>query len=94
MAGFEHVHGNKGTLELDFRSAWRSWPYKDRYRTIKAGPQFDDVLHILAKSERRRSPIVAEWQGQWPFVPVLLQDWSFQEIAELIDHEVPAEAWQ
>lgn len=94
MAGVAGVNGSKLTLELDFRRAWRGWPYARRFPTIKAGPAYDDVLHVLGKSGRRRGPIVAEWDGQWPFVPVLLQDWTHDEIAELIDEEIPADAWR
>lgn len=95
MAGIDGVTGNKTTLELDFRRAWRRWPYAHHFPAVKAGPAQDDVLNIMSMSPRRRSPIAAEWQGQWPFVPVLINDdWTTDEVADIIHEDIPAEAWE
>lgn len=94
LAGVEAVNGNKGTLELNFRSAWRKWPHSSQLPSIKAGPAQDDVLRVLYKSERRATHHIAEWRGSWPFVPVLLQDWAVDELAESIHEEIPAQAWR
>lgn len=45
MLGLDEVHGNRTTLEFDFRSAWRGWPYREHFPSIKAGPKDDEVFH-------------------------------------------------
>jgi hypothetical protein len=93
LAGVEGVNGNKTTLELDFRAAWRDWPYASKFPAVKAGPSQDDVFRIMGKSANRSTPHVAEWSGAWPFVPVIIHDWSADELADSIHEQVPAEAW-
>lgn len=94
MLGIEGVNSNKANLELDCRRAWRSWDHAYLFPAIRTGPAFDDVLHLLYRSARRRGPRVVRWEGAWPFRPVLLvDDWSADEIAELIDDDVPAKSW-
>lgn len=94
LSGLDSLTGNPTTLKLDFRAAWRAWPHASRLPVIKAGPSQDDVLHILGKSSRRSTMHVAEWHGSWPFVPVILQDWSSDELAESIHEDIPAESWR
>ncbi len=94
MLGVERVNGDKTRLELDFRAAWREWPYAHHFTTVKAGPAQDDVLHILRDSASRRGVVLAHWEGAWPFVPTLhVEGWDAREVAEKIMDEVPAQAW-
>ncbi|MFF1632637.1 hypothetical protein [Leifsonia sp. NPDC058248] len=94
MLELEGVNGNKGTLELDFRRAWRDWKYAELFPAVKADFTRDDVLRIMHDSSRRRGPVVAHWEGSWPFVPVLrVEQWTADEVAESIDAPVPAQAW-
>ena len=69
MLRIESVTGNKMSLELDFRAAWRDWSYTKYFPHVKAGPVHDDVLRILQKSATRRGTRVAMWERSWPFVP-------------------------
>jgi hypothetical protein len=89
MLGVECVDGKKMNLELDFRTAWRKWPYAFYLPQVKA----DDVLHILRKSHKRLGTRVASWEGAWPFTPVA-EDWSFDELATVIHEAIPALAWR
>ena len=94
LLGIEQVGGNKTTLELSFRKAWRGWAYADKLPAINAGPSRDDLVHVLSKSSRRTTHHVAEWHGAWPFVPVILFDWTISALAEAIHDEIPASAWR
>jgi hypothetical protein len=95
MNGIGEVNGQKSELEWGFRRAWRAWDGAQALPAINAGPSRDDVLlHAIERSDRRRGPIVARWEGRYPFVPVLLVDeWTADEIADSIHEEIPAAAW-
>ncbi|NNC14049.1 hypothetical protein HII28_19500 [Planctomonas sp. JC2975] len=94
MLGLIEVNGSKGTLELDFRRAWRNWEYAALFPAVKAVGDRDDVIRILIDSHGRSGPRVARWDGSWPFVPVLrVEQWTADEVADSIDKRVPAHAW-
>lgn len=94
MAGISAIEGNKGNLELDFRAAWRRWPFADRFPSIKAGPAQDDIfVQVISSSANRRGP-VALWRGPWPYSPELVHDWEPDEVADVIDEAIPAAAWR
>lgn len=94
MLGVTEVTGDTTRLQLDFRKAWREWAYAARFPAVKAGPDQDDVLHILRDSPSRGGVVLASWEGGWPFVPrIRMQDWEAHEVAEVLDESVPAEAW-
>jgi len=94
MLGVEQVHGQKQTLEFDFRRAWRDWEYRNMFPVVKAGPQYNDVLHILMDSAGHRSTRATYWEGAWPFIPVARFDWSAEEVAEHLEEGIPADAWR
>src|SRR4029450_7906489 len=54
------------------------------------------ILGIIRKSPRRRSPQLAGWAGEWPFVPTLADDWHLDDVAELLasQTEVPLSGWR
>lgn len=93
MLDVEQVHGRKQTLEFDFRRAWRDWPYRHLFPVVKAGPHYDDVIHILMDSAGRRSTRATYWEGSWPFIPMARFDWAAEEVAEHLEEEIPADAW-
>lgn len=93
MIGVDQIHGNAVTLEFDFRAAWRAWPYRSRFPSIKAGPKDDEVFHVLASTVRRQGAVLAHWVGAWPFVPVIRENWTPEDVAEVIEDSIPAEAW-
>jgi hypothetical protein len=93
MLGVEAINGNKTTLELDFRAAWRDWPHRSHYPSIKAGPAYDDLFSVMSRSATRSSHHIAEWET-WPFVPTLLFDWTDEELADSINDAIPAAAWR
>jgi hypothetical protein len=93
MLGISSVTGNKSSLELDFRRAWRGWASAAHFPAVHAGPVDDSVFRILRSSSARATPHVAHWAGEWPYVPVLLVDWSLIEAAEHIDDRVPPNEW-
>ena len=96
MSGRTEVHGNRSTLEMQFRAAWRDWPHSTRFPHIEAGPAHDSVfIHVLGRSPRAQSGSVTHWDGQWPFVAMVKFDgWTHDQLAEVIDGAVPAEAWK
>jgi len=95
MLGVDSVMAQKQRLELDFRRAWRAWPHRDKFSQIKAGPESDDLLHILNASGRSPRSKFAFWASEWPFIPVLeFEHWSYKDVAESIDDTIPAEAWR
>jgi hypothetical protein len=94
MLGVDSVMANKMTLELDFRRAWRNWPHRTEFGSIKVGPSSDDLLTILHASGRRPRNKFAYWESAWPFIPVLeFDNWTYEEVAEIITESVPAIAW-
>ena len=95
MLSVDSVMANKMNLELDFRRAWRDWPYRSRFPLIKAGPHSDDLLIVLHASGRRPRSKFAYWESEWPFIPVLeFDDWTYEEVAAIITAAVPAVAWR
>jgi hypothetical protein len=96
MNGIVGVNGQKSELEWAFRRAWRRWEGSRTLPAVNAGPSRDDVLlHAIEKSDRRRGPIVARWEGRYPFRPVLLvEGWSFDEVASSVHEQIPATAWE
>ncbi|MGX5770305.1 hypothetical protein ACWKWN_06085 [Microbacterium trichothecenolyticum] len=93
MAGIPSVHGNAIALQFAFRRAWRAWDYADRFPAIKAGPAQDDIFHILDGEVRRRASTPTGWVSSWPYLPTADgNDWD--DIADIIDYEVPASAWR
>lgn len=59
----------------------------------RAGPKFDDVLHAIKGSPRRRGARVSGWVGAWPFRPWVDGD-DWQELTEIVDEQIPAEGWR
>lgn len=95
MLGVESVNGNKPDLEWDFRRAWQDWEYTHHFPAVHVSIPRNDVLHILYDSKGRRGPILAYWEGSWPFVPTLRVDgWTADEIAAIILESIPAAAWE
>lgn len=94
ILGVDAVNGNKTTLELDFRAAWRAWPHSSKLPAIDAGPSKDSLFPVLRKSVGRSTHHVAEWHGTWPFVPVILQDWTVNELADSIHEDITADSWR
>jgi hypothetical protein len=94
LSGNMAISGQKLTLELTFRRAWKGWPAATHFPSINAGPHRDDILSILSKSRVRPRALFAYWESEWPFVPVIQQlDWSPEELAEAIDERVSAAEW-
>jgi hypothetical protein len=94
MLDLPEIHGNKTTLEFAFRHAWRDWNYRDHYDAVDAGPHRDSVFHIMSDSRKRGRDTLVFWESDWPFIPALLVDgWTANEIADIINDQIPAAAW-
>jgi hypothetical protein len=93
VAGVEEVNGNRSSLELAFRRAWRAWPYAHEFPAIQAGPSRDDIfLRLLDTDTYDTAPAV--WQGSWPFVPLIRWDWwDLDDVADTIAEGIPTSAW-
>lgn len=94
-AGIAEVEGGKVDIELAFRHAWRRWPHARAFPAVHAGPQRDDLLHILDRSEGRRSAHLTGWSSSWPFVPYLAKHSSLEDAAEHVagSSGVPLSGW-
>lgn len=95
-AGRESFNGQKMSVELAFQHAWQHWTYRDRFPAVHAGLDRNDLLGIINKSPRRVSSHLVGWSNQWPFVPYLAEEWSLEEVAEILASEagVPLTGWQ
>lgn len=94
MLGVQAVNGDKGTLESDFRRAWRDWAYSAFFSAVRADVARNDLLRVLHDSSRRRGVVLAYWEGAWPFVPTLtVGEWTADEVADIIDERIPASGW-
>lgn len=93
--GVTEVMGEKMDIEFAFRHAWRRWPHARAFPAVHAGPQRDDLLHILDRSEGRRSAHLTGWSSSWPFVPYLAEHWSIEDTAEILagSSGVPLAGW-
>jgi hypothetical protein len=81
-------------LEINPHGPWNSWSHRATFPRVRANFERDDVFRILRLSSRRAGHSVAEWVGPWPWSPRLLQEDSYEELADLIDGGLPAAAWQ
>lgn len=93
MLGVDSITGKKPTLEYAFRDAWRNWPHAGRYPTIQTGPTHDDVFRVMDKSMRPPRNNLVHWESQWPYRPARLVDWDDQDLAEVINEDIPAGQW-
>lgn len=93
--GRHEFNGSKLAIVFAFIHAWRDWSYRSRFPAIRAGHDRNDLLSIISKSPRRRSPHLAGWVSEWPFVPYIADAWSPEEVADLLapEAEVPLGGW-
>jgi hypothetical protein len=62
---------------------------------VKAGPDHDDIYHILADSPRRRGPLIAFWELGHTLRPQLAANWDMDDAKDLVVqfYGIPIEAW-
>jgi len=90
--GVTAITANKLSLEFAFGSAWRAWPAARQFPDVHGSFDRNDILHMLRKSEGRRSPLVAAWsdeQGWW--APYVLQE--LDDAAYLLPRFEPNVTW-
>jgi hypothetical protein len=92
----ESFNGQKTSIELAFRHAWRAWEHSGRFPAVRADNHRDDLLGIIRRSPRRRSAQLSGWATEWPFVPVLADGWEIDDVAELLASQtgVPLSGWE
>lgn len=93
MLGVRSLVGDKTSLELDFRRAWRKWKFAALFPAVHAGLADDSLFRILRSSSKRTTLHIARWVGGWPYAPELLVEWSLEEAAGHIDDRLGASAW-
>ena len=88
---------NDTSFDLDFRQAWREWPWSPQFLQVHAGPVRDDIEGILHRSANRAGPILAWWTIDRSYSPVLADDWELSDYLEVLhqrtDGRVPGTAW-
>ncbi len=92
--GVDLVPGSKVDLEFAFRRAWRAWPYRSAFPAVRADVERDDLLSLLRKSEGRRSAHLTGWSSEWPFRPYKLDNWTAEDVADLLLGDVPLAGWK
>jgi len=95
-AGIESLP-NDTSFDLDFRHAWRGWPWASQFPQVHAGPVNDSIERILRQSANRRGPVLAWWTEEGGHRPVLAFDWDldeyFEELESRSDGKIPRHAW-
>jgi hypothetical protein len=93
--GHTELPANKMKVEFAFRVAWRVWPHRSQFPTVKTGPADDDIYYqIMGRSARRRGAI-AYWDMSRVLRPTLLTVEDVDDALELIAqfYSIPAEDW-
>lgn len=103
MEGKPRLDGQKTTLELAFRRAWRSWGQASRFpavdRMVRAG-QFNTPQMTATQGRRGHNPYVV-WADGWPPTAQVRQgvDWDAQNaedalfLAEQLGAGVTSDQW-
>jgi hypothetical protein len=94
--GRESFSGQKMSIEFAFEHAWTRWLYRARFPAIRADVQRNSLIGVIDRSPRRRSSRLAGWASEWPFAPYVDENWSPEEVADLLAGEcgVPFEGWR
>ncbi|MFI6029573.1 hypothetical protein [Amycolatopsis magusensis] len=62
--GVTEIPSESFRIRLAFQRAWRKWPLNHHFPQIRADLGRSDILTILRKSPRRRSPLAAWARGR------------------------------
>lgn len=90
--GVTAITANKLSLEFAFGRAWRAWPTARQFPEVHGGLDRNDILHMLRKSEGRRSPLVAAWSDEQGWcAPYALQE--LEDAAYLLPRFEPNVTW-
>lgn len=93
MLGLDEVVWSLVGSEGAFRRAWSEWRYSHLFPSIRVEMARSDLKRILRMSDRRRGPRASGWTGAGPYFPWTDGD-EWDEVADIISEEIPAEAWR
>lgn len=94
-------HDSKMRVEFAFEHAWRAWPHRHKFDTIRLGrkPSVDTILQMTHADKRKQVPylywdkdgyedVICTRNGTDP------NDLDVEGVALSIDESVPAAAWR
>ncbi|GAA1392746.1 hypothetical protein [Luteococcus peritonei] len=94
MCGRDSIPRDKVRVEMAFRRAWRAWPYSSRFPFVSSNRRADE-FYQLTHADYRKHTFGLFWDGCTVVSRNEYDDEvDFGFIANLVDEEIPAEAWR
>ena len=101
MCGRDEVPFDKVAVDLSFESAFRSWPYRSRFRQVATDlKNGSDGVWVMIHADQDKRVLSLYWDHDGRTLSIYARgDWPDNEIdadavAEGIDGDLPAEAWK
>jgi hypothetical protein len=86
LDGATAIIGDRFAVESSLRRAYRGWPHRTRFPTVRTDLSHANVWALLHDSKGRTSSSVAYWEEQGThLIPRLRQSWSLEEHAERLE---------